>query len=807
MILLLTTNRFPNCAAPGRVSGWARFTANRAPCRWLRVISLAFCLGAWQEAFAAPPAVEVQNVRIGFGAGNAYKIGCWTPVRVQLKAGAERLSGFMDMVVPDDDGTPTSYRQPVDLAPGQSTRLTAYARPGGRDTEFTIRLLDSQGRRLLEAPQALTMPVPPEVIMPDEMLILTLGQPLGVDQLLSLRGFTVGGKGETRPGAAELVVARIDAEGDQIPGRWYGFDAAHAIVVDTDDRASLQALEGLRGQALVEWVKHGGHIVVAVGGNWQAVRDSVIGPILPAQPGGQEQVPSLEAFDTFAGSTKPITPAGTPPVMVTRLEGAEERGGKILSIMGNLPLIVRGAHGFGRVTLIGVGVDQKIFGDWPDRGLFWARAVDLRHDRPDQAGSGSRVGGTERLYQSGVTDLSSQLRIGLEQFPGVKLIPFGWVAFFIFLYILLIGPGDYLFLKKVLKRMELTWITFPTIVVTVSLLAYFAAYRLKGNDLLINKVDVIDVDQPAGLVRGRTLMSLFSPRNRDYNIGFVPVSPNLDHDVAPLASPSASGEPIRPLVGTELVTSWFSVPEAQFGAMGGANRRFSFVGGGYAYEPTGGLERLENVRVPIWSTKAVTARWFGPGPGGPMVDADLRTVGADRLAGTITNRQNYPLEDAILAFGKQVYLLGALAPGATVRVELTGDRNLSGLLHDRAPAYLSDQPWNRNLKINRADLLLALMFHDSESARMSGQSLSNVALHDLDLTTQLALDRPMLVARIKRPGAQLVLENAPSTPRIDQTTMIRIILALKRTTGDGKRGAAADASATSTAAGSTAQRQ
>ena len=89
----------------------------------------------------------------------------------------------------------------------------------------------------------------------------------------------------------------------------------------------------------------------------------------------------------------------------------------------------------------------------------------------------------------GVTDLSTQLRAALEQFPGVKLIPFGWVAFFIFLYILLIGPGDYFFLKKVLKRMELTWITFPTIVLTVSLIAYYAAYVLKGNDLLVNKVD------------------------------------------------------------------------------------------------------------------------------------------------------------------------------------------------------------------------------------------------------------------------------------------------------------------------------
>ena len=127
----------------------------------------------------------------------------------------------------------------------------------------------------------------------------------------------------------------------------------------------------------------------------------------------------------------------------------------------------------------------------------------------------------------------------------MKLIPFGWVAFFIFLYILLIGPGDYLFLKKVLKRMELTWITFPTIVVTVSLLAYYAAYRLKGNDLLVNKVDVVDVDQAGGPGRGAgRWLSLFSPQNRDYNIGLVPLP--LDRDHASAAGRARLGRASRP---------------------------------------------------------------------------------------------------------------------------------------------------------------------------------------------------------------------------------------------------------------------
>ena len=179
--------------------------------------------------------------------------------------------------------------------------------------------------------------------------------------------------------------------------------------------------------------------------------------------------------------------------------------------------------------------------------MFWLRALDLRRPRVDQLGAGTSSAAAAQVLPIGSTDLSSQLRVALEQFRGVKLIPFGWVAFFIFLYILLIGPGDYFFLKKVLKRMELTWITFPTIVVTVSLVAYYAAYVLKGNDLLVNKVDVVDIDQAAGLARGNTWISLFSPQNRDYNIRTIPMP--LDHDPSPASdagTPATSRRGRRP---------------------------------------------------------------------------------------------------------------------------------------------------------------------------------------------------------------------------------------------------------------------
>jgi hypothetical protein len=266
---------------------------------WLAALSLIVieCLSPCAQA--APP-VEVQSVRVGLGPSNTFKIGCWTPVRVQLKASAERFSGFLELLVPDDDGTTTAYRQPVDIPAAESSSFTLYGRPGGQDAEFTISLLDSRGRRVLEVRQERFMSSSPEIILPDEMVIMTLGQPMGIDQVPNLPGFEQGGQGQSRPGAAELVVTRIDPQANPLPGRWYGFEAAHAIVIDTDDRPTLQELVGPRGQALVDWVRHGGHLVVAVGANWQAVRDSVLGQILPALPAGTVQLSSLAAIEHFA---------------------------------------------------------------------------------------------------------------------------------------------------------------------------------------------------------------------------------------------------------------------------------------------------------------------------------------------------------------------------------------------------------------------------------------------------------------------------------------------------------------------------
>ena len=124
--------------------------------------------------------------------------------------------------------------------------------------------------------------------------------------------------------------------------------------------------------------------------------------------------------------------------------------------------------------------------------------------------------------------LLGEVQRALENFEKVPVVNFGWVALFILVYILIVGPLDYFLLKRVFKRLELTWITFPVIVLIVSVAAYGTAYYLKGDDLRINKIDFVEYDLNAPQeAYGTSWFTLFSPRIQNYTVGLEPCGARL----------------------------------------------------------------------------------------------------------------------------------------------------------------------------------------------------------------------------------------------------------------------------------------
>ncbi len=732
---------------------------------------------------AAAPRIELENVRVGFG--GRFEVGRWTPVWLQLRAGSERFTGIVELGVPDDDDTPTFVRRAIDVPAGGSAVVSMYVRCGSTILDnWKARAIDENMRsyRLNFNEESMNSVSPLE---PFEVLVLTFGDPQGVERIAELPGFRVDAaiaNGSPSTQGRSLLPIKLNPI-DPLPNRWYGYESAQAIVIDTGDKDVIAALGSGREKPLIDWVKNGGHLVVAVGSNWRAVKDGPFASILPAVPEGSIQLNDLDALETYAASKKPIQPPGGPRVTVTKLALVPGRGGKTLDADPTTPLVVRGPCGFGRVTVVAVDVNLKPFSAWEDRNLFWLKTIDLKGS-PGQtsnyAYTAAMGGPARRISYSNVSDLSTSLRGGLESFPAVKLVPFAWVAFFIFLYILLIGPGDYLFLRKVVKRMEFTWITFPIIVLSVSAIAYIAAYSIKGTDLRVNKIDAVDIDQTSGLMRGTSWFTVFSPRNDDYSIGIEPLSFHRD----PKADvPASNSDPAPNPAGVETIVTWFGVPESGYGGMNNPNR-LGLSSTGYSYEPVGEAERIVGARVPIWSTRSFQASWRGRGE--TIIESSIESASGERVLGTIKNLLPVPLKDVHLAYGKQVFELGTIAPGKTAVVETAKNRSLAG--------YVQDALANRNINngngveksahpaADSARLVRAMMFYSTAGSEAA--VLENHLFRELDLSSRLALDGAILFAEIERPASVLYLGKGKPIPKIDQATVLRVVLPMNPPAND-----------------------
>ena len=350
------------------------------------------------------------------------------------------------------------------------------------------------------------------------------------------------------------------------------------------------------------------------------------------------------------------------------------------------------AYGLGRVTAIAFDLDRPPFTEFALRTEFWDWV--LREGGATRASAGSE--GKPRPGGAGLSEeedeLSVALRTHADTFESVPVVSFGWLHPDRPLHFAH-WPGRVLLPQRVLGRLELTWITFPIIVLTVSLAAYFTAYSMKGRELKINKIDVVDFDPVSGRVYGTTLFTLFSPRIDDYTIG---VSPGDGWS----AEPESTGTAV----------SWVGAPR------GG---RASLLRRTYRYHTGDGrvADGLEKVPVQVWSTKSFTANWtatidrdlFEPKPSDPNSPTDvenarrmqLKHPAADLMAveGWFVNRLPVPvLTDCVLFYAGKAYPIpgGTIRAGETIKFPLeTGqmandwlkkESKLEDLLR-RAPIY------------------------------------------------------------------------------------------------------------------------
>ena len=185
------------------------------------------------------------------------------------------------------------------------------------------------------------------------------------------------------------------------------------------------------------------------------------------------------------------------------------KDGKTLMSFDGEALIANANRGLGQVTILGFNPEREPIRSWENRAWLWARLADIDSEwfvseKPPRDYGRMNVDG---LYG---------MMIDSRQ---VSKLPVIWLILLLITYLVIIGPVDRIWLKRINKQM-LTWLTFPIYVIFFSFLIYYIGYRLRAGQLEINELHIVDVlpgDQVA--LRGRSYASIYSPSNKDYLMG------------------------------------------------------------------------------------------------------------------------------------------------------------------------------------------------------------------------------------------------------------------------------------------------
>lgn len=716
--------------------------------RWPLVgLLLVAVLGFATPTQAQPPKpAEIVDLKVGFN--GSFAVGKWTPVTVTIQGGAQGVTGQVQLIVPDGDGLPSRVTspRPYQLTPGGSISVMLFAKFGRIENELRVVFADLSAGEVFAQRRfdAVEMGTDDGVYLPWAMysgqeLIVSLGPPVGIDEAIRLH---------QREEREKIEHAALDSVND-LPTRWYGYEGVNALVLSTSQPEIYRSLTATadRLTALDEWIERGGRLVICAGSQAPEVFGAG-GPLARFAPGtlkGVTGLPQTNELEAYSELPEPLASGRSGTASIPAAQFANIRGHVEVpdAPQADLPLVIRTPYGLGEVVYVAVDLDQQPFASWKARGQFVNKllAMPAAGNKSDDKQSSGQSSTT------GLTDLLSQLRGSLDQFGGIVLVPFWIVAMLVAVYIAMIGPGDYLLVKKVFKRMEMTWITFPAIVLLVSGGAYLAASSLKGKELRLNQVDLVDVvlDAERPIVRGTTWLNLFSPRADAYDFSFTPQLPG--------GQAAEEGE-------AHVLLSWLGLPGSALGGMDPKTSNPPLTDRPYDFSPQ--LDRLLGMPINVWSTRSLTAQWTSAETGGFKAHVSLGSD--DGLDGQLTNELGVPLTNCWLAYDRWVYPLETIEPGQTIDLAARWkDREvlLSRLTRNRVDydeikkQYISaTSPYDRE-SFDVPMILREMMFYQA-SGGYQYAGLLNRYQNTIDLSGHLKLGRAILVGFSDQPAGTLL---------------------------------------------------
>jgi hypothetical protein len=512
-----------------------------------RLLVVIVCMG-----FLSPGPIRAAenpfNVDCFVGWNGCFRPGTWTPLEIGITSSlTENFAGRVHVSVIQDSVNRMNITQPFVLTVDQPTHIPLVTKIAFGADELNLRLTDAKGRAvrrldigLFDFSRNNRMLKP---VNREDLFIGSVGrQRFGLLRLPEKTQCMYTGQSNSNLGQV-FVESKLP---HMVPWDWTGFTGLDLLILYDPDWGRFR---NEQVKAITDWVERGGKLLVVLG-TFPFPGNSLLGQKLPVTIGALKEVAvstawlnrwSLDAASeeravcyalTARADARVYTPTDT-----------------------NEPTLFAGAQlGFGRVGVLGLDPSTLDEAQRDRAPQFWVHAFNqLLANRPGQpvsanrrnrrvsrsgnlqaaTGKGAREHRSIRLaqaesvpespnrnnrfsYDMGATQQgTSNVLDYLAGIQEMRPLSIGWVILLLLLLAVLLGPVDYMVLKR-LDRQPLTWVTSIFWITLFTVGAYYGVQALRAGDMQLRTVSVVDGIQDQGPGWTSQVCGLFAPKSADY---------------------------------------------------------------------------------------------------------------------------------------------------------------------------------------------------------------------------------------------------------------------------------------------------
>ncbi len=427
---------------------------------------------------AAPAQAQAISLEVEAGYDSLFREHQWFPLRVRVSNAGEDRSGRL-VVRPETSGKAFSNTFSTEVELPAGARKSVFLYVTARSFANNVRV---------------------EFLTDDDLVLAAQEAPLRhvpvQDNLHVLLGDTSGGRVDLSalaPGGRQAWRAAWGV--DSLPPLAAALQSVDTFFISNADTGALGTAQRL---ALADRVLAGAHLVVTGGAGWQATAAGLV-DLLPLQPSGSQSTTDLVQLAALAGASAEDLDGAT--LVAT---GALREDARVLAATAdNVPLVLRREYGLGTVDYVAADPLAAPLNDWAGLDGLWFSLAATRRPLP--------------AWSQGITNLeraasASEILPGLDLLP--DLLP---LCGFLLFYVALIGPLNYVVLRRINRR-AWAWVTIPLFILMFSALSWSVGFGLRGSSATLSRLALVQAWPESERAQVTGLVGVLSPRRASYDL-------------------------------------------------------------------------------------------------------------------------------------------------------------------------------------------------------------------------------------------------------------------------------------------------